>query len=94
MGKRGQVSDYAGEELRVGDLINYAARRGNGVRVTDAIIENIAMEREGRRIVPVLTVKPTGSESGFFARKRIRRQRIYTEHVRLIRPGVGLPPKS
>lgn len=89
MGKRGVVTDYAGEELRPGDLICYATRQGNRTRVTDAIILEVTTKREGRRVVPLLKVRPTGSESGFTARRSLRAQWIYTEHVRLIKPGVA-----
>lgn len=89
MGKRGIVTDYSGEELRKGDLIVYAARQANRVRMTDAIIEKVTTVREGGHVVPVLKVRPTGCESGFTARRSMRSEWIYTEHVRLIRQGVA-----
>lgn len=89
MGKRGIITDYAGEELRKGDLVAYAARQANRVRMTDAIVERVTTVREGGHIVPVLKVRPTGSESGFTARKSLRVEWIYTEHVRLVRQGIA-----
>jgi hypothetical protein len=35
----------------------------------------------------MLLVEPTGDESGFVKRKRVKRQWVSTEHVRLILPG-------
>lgn len=90
MAERGSVTDYAGEELFPGDLIAYAARHGTRVRMTDARIEKVLIVREGTHVVPVLKVKPTGSESGFKARKTLRTEWIYAEHVRLIRSGTGI----
>lgn len=89
MGKRGLITDYAGEELRKGDLIVYAARQANRVRMTDAIVECATTVREGSHIVPVLKVRPTGCESGFTARRSLRSEWIHTEHARLIRQGVA-----
>lgn len=87
MGKRGVVTDYAGEELYPGDLIVYSARQGNRVRMTDALVERVTARKAAGRLVPMLLVKPTGVESGFTARKRIRSQWIGAEHARLIQPG-------
>lgn len=87
MGKRGVVTDYAGEELYPGDLIAYAARQGNRVRMTDATVERVTARNVGGRLVPMLKVRPTGVESGFTARRKIRAQWIGAEHARLIVPG-------
>ncbi|MFD3904121.1 hypothetical protein HXS80_15945 [Streptomyces sp. CB04723] len=90
MGQRGTVTDYAGEALYVGDLINYATRCGNGTRAADAIIRGIEIRRfEGKRI-PFLKVQPTGTESrdGLTVRKTLRTEWIGTDHVRLLRSDV------
>lgn len=88
MGKRGVVTDYAGEELYSGDLVAYSARQGNRVRMTDAIIRKVTARQEGGRLRPMLLVMPTGTESGFTKRRSMRAQWIAAEHVRLITPGV------
>lgn len=87
MSKRGTVTDYAGEALRVGDLINYATRQGNRVRVSDAVIERIEIRRAYGRLLPFLLVQPTGTDSGDVgpARRSMRREWVSTEHVRLLR---------
>jgi hypothetical protein len=92
MGKRGVVTDYAGEELYKGDLVAYAARQGNRVRMTDAIVLEVTakkaqVEGVGFVLVPTLKVQPTGDESGFTARKTTAAQWIAADHVRLITPG-------
>lgn len=87
MGKRGVVTDYAGDELYRGDLIAYAARHGNRVRVTDARVERVTTRLIAGRLLPMLLVKPTGDESGFTRRKSQRAVWVSAEHVRLIVPG-------
>ncbi|OKI71403.1 hypothetical protein [Streptomyces sp. MJM1172] len=87
MGKRGVVTDYAGEELYKGDLVSYAAREGNRVRMTDARVEKVTTRLAGGRLIPYLKVKPTGDESGFTRRTSYRSVWIGAEHVRLILPG-------
>ncbi|MGW6920873.1 hypothetical protein ACWGA9_06250 [Streptomyces sp. NPDC054950] len=92
MGKRGVVSDYAGNELHPGDLIAYAARNGNRVRQADAVILEVStrltpVEDVGNVLIPVLKVQPTGVESGFSKRSSGTPQWITTEHVRLITAG-------
>ncbi|WP_225448337.1 hypothetical protein [Streptacidiphilus sp. P02-A3a] len=89
LGKRGIITDYAGEELYPGDLVAYAARQGNRVRVTDAVILKVTTSLEGGRLRPMLKVSPTGTESGFTARRSLRAEWISAEHVRLIQPGVA-----
>lgn len=89
MGKRGVVTDYGGEELYPGDLIVYAARQANRVRMSDAIVQEVTARKVGGRLRPMLLVMPTGTESGFTARKKIRAQWIAAEHVRLKTAGVG-----
>ncbi|MFJ8386235.1 hypothetical protein ACIQ9Q_17255 [Streptomyces sp. NPDC094438] len=84
MARRGVVTDYAGEELYPGDLINYAARQGNRVRVSDALVLKVTAVLEGGRLRPMLKVQPTGTESGFAKRRTMRAEWISAEHVRLI----------
>jgi hypothetical protein len=86
MGKRGVVTDYAGEELYAGDLVVYAARHGNRVRMTDAVVLDVTAENIAGRLIPMLTVQPTGAESGFTRRRTLSKQRIGAEHVRLVTP--------
>jgi hypothetical protein len=87
MGKRGVVTDYAGEELYAGDLVAYAARQGNRVRMTDAIIVEATAKLVGGRLLPMLLVEPTGVESGFVKRDTLNKRWVSTEHVRLIEPA-------
>ena len=87
MAIRRVVSDYAGNQLRAGDLINYSARVGNRVRATDAIIIKTTTQRVGGRLQPMLLVRPTGVESGFVPRTSQRTEHVSTEHVRLIIPN-------
>jgi hypothetical protein len=90
MGKRGTVSDYAGEALYRGDLICYSARRGNRVRVSDAIILDVTAVNQHGRLTPMLKVQPTGTDSGWGlgARKTLRTEWVSAEHVRLLRSNV------
>lgn len=90
MGKRGVITDYAGEELYKGDLITYAARQGNRVRMTDAVVEKATAKIVGGRLRPMLKVRPTGDESGFTSRRTLRAQWISAEHVRLVEQGVSV----
>lgn len=89
MSKRGVVTDYAGEELHRGDLIAYATRQGNRVRLTDALVVRVTAKLYGGRLVPMLLVQPTGLESGFTRRRIFRRVWIGAEHARLIVPYAG-----
>lgn len=91
MGKRGVVTDYAGNELYPGDLIAYAARNGNRVRMVDAVIlpdgvttRLVSVPDVGKVLMPVLHVQPTGVESGFAKRRTAAAQWITAEHVRLV----------
>lgn len=89
MSKRGVVTDYAGNELYAGDLITYSARQGNRVRQSDAVIIKVSARSTqvpgvGTVLVPVLRVKPTGTESGFVKRRSQREEWIMAAHVRLI----------
>lgn len=88
--KRGVVSDYSGEGLYPGDLISYAVRAGNRVRMSDAVIKRVTTRISGGRLRPMLLVQPTGVESGYgiTRRKTLREQWICAEHVRLIHSGV------
>jgi hypothetical protein len=87
MGKRGVVTDYAGEEIYPGDLVAYAARQGNRVRLSDAVVMKVTAQQHGGRLVPMLLVQPTGVESGFTARRSTRKVWVGAEHVRLIAPN-------
>jgi hypothetical protein len=84
---RRDVCDYAGEELYAGDLICFAARVRNRVRMTDAIVLKVTARLVGGRLVPMLKVRPSGAESGFVKRRSARAEWISAEHVRLILPG-------
>jgi hypothetical protein len=88
--KRGTVTDYAGEALYQGDLINYATRCGNGTRAADAIIRAIKIRYAFGKRIPFLLVQPTGveSRSGLDERKTLRKEWIGTDHVRLLRSNV------
>jgi hypothetical protein len=88
MGKRGVVTDYAGEELYAGDLVAYAARYGNRVRMSDAVVLDVTTKNIGGRLLPTLVVQPTGTDSGWGlgARKTLRPVEVSAEHVRLIAP--------
>lgn len=85
MAIRRVICDYAGNDLHVGDLVNYSSRTGNRVRAADAVIRKVTTKRGplGQRI-PVLRVEPTGVESGFVKRQSFREEWIGAEHVRLI----------
>jgi hypothetical protein len=93
MAKRGIITDYAGEPIRPGDLISYACRESNRVRMADAHILDVEVERFKGRLIPFLLVQPTGAESGFTRRKSMRSVRIVLEHVRLIESG-SLSPEE
>lgn len=84
MGKRGTVTDYAGDELYAGDLVAYSARQGNRVRMADAIVEKVTTRKALGRVIPMLLVRPTGAESGFVRRQTQRAVWIAAEHVRLV----------
>ncbi|MFG2147508.1 hypothetical protein ACGFRG_25480 [Streptomyces sp. NPDC048696] len=88
MAKRGVVTDYGGEELYRGDLVNYGSRQGNRVRVADGIIDRVTTRLVDGRLRPMLRVQPTGTESGFAKRRSLRKEWITTEHVRLLIPNV------
>lgn len=89
MGKRGTVSDYAGEDLYAGDLVTYSARLGNRVRMSDAVVLDVTAKKVGGRLTPMLQVQPTGTDSGWGlgARATLRPVWISAEHVRLVTPG-------
>jgi hypothetical protein len=84
--KSGTVTDYAGEELYAGDLVVYATRCKNLVRMTDAVVQRVETRRYGGKVHPVLLVKPTGAESGFLRRKTRNARWIAADHVRLVAP--------
>ncbi|MFE1126779.1 hypothetical protein ACFW6R_08995 [Streptomyces albidoflavus] len=89
MGSRDGVFDYAGEAVEIGDLVIYAARVGNRVRVSDAVVEEIRWTRAAGRILPEIKVQPTGVDSGWGtgARKTLRTEWISPEHMRLKTAG-------
>jgi hypothetical protein len=88
MGKRGVVTDYAGEELYAGDLVSFGTRYGNRVRLSDAVVLDVTTKNIGGRLTPILVVQPTGTDSGWGlgARKTLRPVEISAEHVRLVTP--------
>lgn len=88
MGKRGVVTDYAGEELYAGDLVTFGTRHGNRVRMSDGIVNDVTTKNIGGRLVPTLLVQPTGQDSGWGlgSRKTLRPVEISAEHVRLVTP--------
>lgn len=90
MGKRGTVTDYGGDEIYAGDLVAYATRRGNGVRMSDAVVQRVTTRKALGRVVPFLLVKPTGNESGFVRRKTQRAVWVAANHVRLVLPAEAL----
>lgn len=75
------VCDFLGNELRAGDVITYSSRRGNGVRVSEAVIESIKAPVIGGRLSPRLVVRPTGRDSGWRGRRTLTRQWISLETV-------------
>lgn len=87
MAKRGVVSDYAGQDLHAGDLISFATRHGNRVRMSDAIVLDVTAKKVDGRLVATLLVQPTGTDSGWGlgARKTLRPAEITAEHVRLVK---------
>lgn len=89
MSKRGVVTDYDGEEIYPGDLVAYASRRGNTVRLADAVVLEVFTRKLQGVMIPFLKIQPTGSESGFFRRKSPRIETIALIHVRLVTPGVA-----
>ncbi len=91
MSDRSTVCDYAGDELYPGDLVNYAARRRNRVRVADAIVHKVTARLVDGRLRPMLLLQPTGVESGFVKRRSMRRSWVSAEHVRLITSGYARP---
>lgn len=90
MGKRGTVTDYGGDEIYEGDLVAYATRRGNGVRLSDAVVQRVTTRTAFGRVVPFLLLKPTGNESGFVRRKTQRAVWVAANHVRLVLPAEAL----
>lgn len=88
MSKRGTVTDYAGEALYRGDLINYATRQENGVRVSDAIVLEPYFARVEGRKFPMLRVQPTGTDSRSEPRKTLRVEHVAATHARLLRSNV------
>lgn len=90
MSKRGNIHDFAGAEVRVGDTIVYSARRGNGVRMTEAVVLKTYTEKYKGRVLPMLAVRPTGNESGFVKRSSFAIQHIAAEHFAVTVPAEEL----
>ncbi|MGW1837097.1 hypothetical protein [Streptomyces sp. NPDC002067] len=81
MATRGHIHDFTGAEIREGDTLVYAARRGNGVRMVEAVVKRTYTEQYKGRTIPMLKVKPTGNESGFIKRLTFRVETVAAEHV-------------
>lgn len=81
---RTPLTDFTGAEIRTGKLVVYATRRGNRVRQTEAVVVETKTNRAAGRVVPELTVRPTGRESGISARKTLGLRTIGAEHVVVI----------
>lgn len=84
---RGDITDYAGEAVYAGDLINYPSRQDNGVRASDAVVLETYFSRVGGRKFPMLKVQPTGTDSGHTPRVTMRAEHVAATHVRLLRSG-------
>ncbi|GAA3018638.1 hypothetical protein [Streptomyces fulvorobeus] len=78
------LTDFTGAEIYPGRLITFSTRRGNRVRVTEAIVLETLTDRSSGRVVPKLRVRPTGRESGISARKTTDIRTIGAEHVVVI----------
>ncbi|MEV7467179.1 hypothetical protein AB0O20_11860 [Streptomyces kronopolitis] len=87
MGKRGNIHDFTGQEVREGDTIVYSARRGNGVRMTEAVVIRTYTEKYKGRVIPMMKVRPTGNESGFVKRSTFAVQSIVAEHFAVTVPA-------
>ncbi|MCT2594253.1 hypothetical protein LHJ74_30835 [Streptomyces sp. N2-109] len=90
MSKRGTICDYAGDEIRKDDVVTYAARRGNTVRMADAVVIKTYTRKLGGRIYPMLRLAPTGQESGWVARGSMRVVHVAAVHVRRVATGEEL----
>ncbi|MGW1376463.1 hypothetical protein ACWD6P_19635 [Streptomyces sp. NPDC002446] len=86
MAKRGHIHDFTGQEIREGDTLVYAARRGYGVRMVEATVQRTYTEQYKGRTIPTLKVKPTGNESGFVKRSTFRVETVAAEHVAVTIP--------
>ncbi|WAL73127.1 hypothetical protein OU787_17405 [Kitasatospora sp. YST-16] len=94
MSERGVVTDYAADEMYPGDLVCYAARQGNRVRLADAVVDRVLTVQVDGRLRPMLKLRPTGAESGFRKRRSLRAVWIGAEHVRLLSPGPPVPDED
>jgi hypothetical protein len=83
MGKA-RLTDFTGAEIRPGSLIAYPTRQGNVVRNSEAIVLETLSDKRTGRVVPMLSVRPTGRDSGFIARKTLAVQTVRAEHVVVI----------
>ncbi|MEV8056556.1 hypothetical protein AB0P37_08515 [Streptomyces antimycoticus] len=80
MSKRGVVSDFRGQEVRTGDIIVYAARHGNTVRMSEGEVLDVTTEKYKGRLIPSIKVRPTGRASGFVARESVATVNILADH--------------
>ncbi|AKA05558.1 hypothetical protein SAZ_26260 [Streptomyces noursei ZPM] len=87
MAKRGHIHDFTGQEIREGDTLVYAARRGNSVRMVEAVVLRTYTENYKGRVLPMLKVKPTGNESGWVKRATFRVETVAAEHVAVTVPA-------
>lgn len=90
MSKSSAVVDYAGDAIRVGDLVAYASRRGNRVRMSDGIVLKAYTKKLNGRVYPMLRLEPTGNDSGWLERRTDRIVNVAVEHVRVVRTAEEL----
>ncbi|MEV7425187.1 hypothetical protein [Streptomyces sp. NPDC091212] len=79
-----RLTDFTGAEIRKDKLVAYATRRGNRVRMTEAVVLETMSDKRAGRVVPRLKVQPTGRDSGFSARSTLVPQYVSAEHVVVI----------
>ncbi|MFD4699799.1 hypothetical protein [Streptomyces niveus] len=81
---KARLTDFTGAEIRPAKLVVYAARRGNRVRMTEAVVLETMSDKRAGRVIPRLKVRPTGRDSGFSARSTLTTQYVSAEHVVVI----------
>ncbi|MFJ5103208.1 hypothetical protein [Streptomyces sp. NPDC088554] len=79
-----RLTDFTGAEIRPDRVVAYATRRGNRVRMTEAIVMETMSDKRAGRVIPRLKVQPTGRDSGFSARSTLVPQYVSAEHVVVI----------
>jgi hypothetical protein len=79
MSKRGVVSDFRGTEVREGDVVVWWARHGNTTRGSEGIVLDVTTEKYKGRLIPAISVKPTGRNTGFVARVSLDRTTILSD---------------